>query len=292
MTGLALALLAGSGVYLLWSSPSPRPEWSRGRSRSTRARIEEWLAQAGLADVPVSSFVATTALLAAIGGGVGFALFGGALPAAVAGSFASTVPFASYRSRRHRLQAEARDAWPRLIEEIRISTGSMGRSVPQALLEAGRSAPPPMRRAFEAAAREWRMSVDFGRTIAVLQRMLADPTADAACETLLVAHEVGGSDLDRRLRALAEDRMQDLQGRKDAAAKQAGVRFARRFVIIVPVGMALAGMSIGTGRAAYQTALGQLVVVVALALIAVCWAWAGHFMRLPEQDRVFTGGAP
>ena len=70
----------------------------------------------------------------------------------------------------------------------------------------------------------------------MLKDRLADPTADAACETLLVAHELGGTDLDRRLEALAEDRVQDAQGRKDARAKQAGVRFARRFVLIVPVG--------------------------------------------------------
>ena len=75
-----------------------------------------------------------------------------------------------------------------------------------------------------------------------------------SCETLLVAHEVGGTDLDRRLQALIDDRVQDTQGRKDARAKQAGARFARRFVLIVPAGMALAGMSVGNGRAAYQTA--------------------------------------
>jgi hypothetical protein len=34
------------------------------------------------------------------------------------------------------------------------------------------------------------------------------------------------------------------------------VRFARRFVLIVPVGMAVAGLSIGTGRTAYETPLG------------------------------------
>ena len=75
----------------------------------------------------------------------------------------------------------------------------------------------------------------------MLRAHLADPTADAACETLLVAHEVGGTDLAHRLEALAEDRRQDALGRKDARAKQAGVRFARRFVLVVPVGMALAG---------------------------------------------------
>jgi len=125
------------------------------------------------------------------------------------------------------------------------------------------------------------------RTVVVLKARLADPTADAACETLLVAHDLGGSDLDRRLGALVEDRIQDTQGRKDALAKQAGVRFARRFVLIVPIGMALAGMSVGNGRAAYQTPLGQVVVVAGVGMVIACWLWAGRIMQLPQEERVF-----
>ena len=151
----------------------------------------------------------------------------------------------------------------------------------------GRRAPAEMRPAFASAQREWLLSTDFARTITVLKGALADPTADAACETLLVAHEVGGSDLDRRLEALIEDRIRDAQGRKDARAKQAGARFARRFVLIVPAGMAMAGMSVGTGRAAYQTAAGQALVVVAIAMVIACWVWAGRIMVVPEEQRVF-----
>jgi len=134
------------------------------------------------------------------------------------------------------------------------------------------------------------MSTDFARTLAVLRSRLADPTADATCETLLVAYEVGGTELDRRLAALVEDRVQDMQGRKDARAKQAGVRFARRFVLVVPLGMSLAGLSIGTGRHAYQTPLGQVFVVVGLVFVAGCWLWAGRLMRLPTEERVFVPG--
>jgi tight adherence protein B len=146
--------------------------------------------------------------------------------------------------------------------------------------------PAELRPAFAAAQREWLISTDFARTLAVLKARLADPTADVVCETLLVAHDLGGTDLDRRLEALVEDRFQDLQGRKDARAKQAGVRFARRFVLIVPLGMALAGLSIGTGRDAYQTALGQAAVAAGIGVIVLCWLWAGRLMRLPEDERV------
>ncbi|HYX44653.1 MAG TPA: hypothetical protein VE760_06380, partial [Acidimicrobiales bacterium] len=158
---------------------------------------------------------------------------------------------------------------------------------PQALFEVGRSSPEEMHPAFAAAHREWLISTDFRRTVAVLKARLADATADAACETLLVAHEIGGTDLERRLAALVDDRVADVQGRKDAMAEQAGVRFARRFVLFVPFGMALAGLSIGDGRAAYETSGGQVGVVVALAMVLGCWVWSGRIMRLPEEERVF-----
>ena len=69
---------------------------------------------------------------------------------------------------------------------------------------------------------------------------------------------------------------------------QAGVRFARRFVLLVPLGMAAAGLSVGNGREAYRTPLGQVAVLAALAMVAVCWVWAGRILRLPEEERVFS----
>ncbi len=292
--GLFLAVVGAYGVFLLytalafgWSGLGLGP--AATGSGPSRHRLAEWLAQAGLEGVQAREFAAVMAALFVIGMAVAFALFGGLLPALVAGCFAATFPIASFRSRRENARAEARDAWPRMIEEIRLHTGSLGRSIPQALFEVGRGSPEELRPAFARAEREWLISTDFARTVAALKERLADATADAALETLLVAHEVGGSDLDRRLAALVDDRVQELQGRKDARAKQAGVRFARRFVLLVPLGMALAGLSIGTGREAYQTAVGQLAVVLGLVCVAGCWVWAGRLLRLPEEERVFHG---
>jgi tight adherence protein B len=289
VTGLALAFIAAAGVHLLYSSlvlgvhglSLPRADLERRRRR------RDWLVQAGLADVPVRELAAIIAALSVAGALAAYAVFGGPLPALATAAFAATFPLASYRVRRRTRRAAAMDAWPRLLEELRILTASLGRSIPQALFEVGRRAPEELRPAFAAARREWLLSTDFARTVRVLEAGWADPTADAVCETLLVAHEVGGTDLDRRLEALIADRVQDTQGRKDARAKQAGARFARRFVLIVPAGMALAGMSVGTGRAAYQTASGQLLVVLAIALVVGCWLWAGRIMTLPEEQRVF-----
>jgi tight adherence protein B len=290
--GLVLALLAGYGTLLAytamtfgWRGVGLAP--AAGLGRSHRHRLRERMAEAGLADVPTRQLVATVAGLGLLGALGAWVLFGGALPALVAATLAASLPLASFRHRRTARRRAALEGWPRLIEEVRVLTASAGRSIPQALFEVGERGPVELRSAFRAARREWLLSTDLARALGVLKNQLADPTADATCETLLVAHELGGADLDRRLADLAEDRRADLHHRRDAVARQAGVRFARGFVVVVPLGMAAAGLSVGEGRAAYQTPGGQLAVCGGLALVAACWWWAGRIMRLPDEERVF-----
>lgn len=293
MIALIVAAVAGLGVHLLWTALvlgwrgfGPDPDHLLGRHAGRRART--WLVQAGLEEVEVLQFSAVTVTLGLAAAAAVASTFGGVVPTVLGFATGSTWPLAVYRSRRRHRRERAQEAWPRVIEEIRILTGSGGRSIPQALFEAGGRAPDELRGAFATAHREWLLTTDFERALSVLKARLADPTADAAAETLLVAHQIGGVDLDARLEALADDRVADVDGRRDARAQQAGVRFARRFVLLVPLGMGAAGMSLGEGRSAYQTANGQLAVGVGMALVAICWIWAGRIMAIPDEERVFA----
>lgn len=296
MIGVIAAALAGYGVFLLYTAAVFG--WrglffvDRGHDAPTRLprqRARAWLERVGLsrAGAGAGEVLGATVLIGVFGAVLAFALFGGLLPAALTGAFAASFPLASMRARRQRRLATAREQWPRLLEELRLLTGSLGRSIPQALFEVGRKAPPELGEAFALAEREWLLTTDFPGTLAVLRKRLADPTADAICETLAVAQEVGGGDLDGRLAELIEDRVVDLQARKESLSKQAGVRFARRFVLLVPLGMALAGLSIGTGRSAYETTAGQLAVAAGILAVVICWLWSGRLMRLPDAPRVF-----
>jgi tight adherence protein B len=287
VAGAVAALLATAGAYLILTSAvfgaGPR---LRGR-RAPGLAARHWLTQAGLGEAGPGQLAAAVVVLFLVGAVAAFVLFGSLLPAVVAGCFCASVPVTTLRTRRRARLAAAMERWPRLLEELRLLTGSMGRSIPQALFEVGRRAPVEWRPAFAAAEREWLLTTDFPRTAALLKDRLADPTVDVVCETLIVAHEVGGTDLERRLSDLIEDRLIDLEERKDAASRQAGVRFARRFVLLVPLGMTLAGLSIGSGRQAYTTSGGQLAVVIGLLAVVACWMWSGRLMRLPEPPRVF-----
>ena len=285
-----VAALATLGTYLIFSELALG---IRGFTRASapsvlRSRSSDWLTQAGVGDVGTLEFVLVETVVFV---GVGFLIwlvFGAPVPAVVSAVFAATAPVAMYRERRRRLRDTARDAWPYLIEEIRLQTGALGRSIPVALLEAGRKAPTePMRKAFEEANRTWLLTTSFQRATDVLKQMLADPTADVVVETLLVAHEIGGSDLEGRVASLVEDRRTDLRNRHEARSRQAGVRFARWFVLGVPAGMALVGLAIGEGRVAYSSAGGQIAVVIGIVLTGACWLWANVIMALPEPLRVF-----
>lgn len=299
--GILAAAAASAGVYLLLvPGPGGRHRDAEGdgaehgapgpgsvrRMRRWRIRAQGLLDRAGLDQIAPLQFVA-----ASIASGLTLAtltglVFGAGLAPVAVGFVGAAIPTALWRSRRAARRRAAHEAWPRLIEELRISVGAAGRSVPQALVDVGLNGPAELREAFRAAQREWALSTDFDRMITVLKRHLADPTADVVCETLLTASEVGG-DLDARLAAMAEDRRRDLTGRREAEAKQAGARLARAFVIVVPAGMALAGLSVGDGRAAYSTPQGQALVMAGIAMVVLCWIWAARIMHLPEPKRVF-----
>ena len=227
-------------------------------------------------------------VVAVLGFALGTLLFGGIIPGVLLGAFAAVSPVGAARVRHERLIESAHHAWPGIIEEIRLLTGTLGRSIPQATFEVGLRTHDGLRPAFEDAHREWLISTDFGRSLDVLKAKLGHNTADIVAETLLTAHELGGGEVGNRLGALAKDRMTDQRHRRDAVARQSGVRFARWFTLIVPFGMAATGLSIGDGRAAYGTPLGQALVVVALVLILIFWIWAGRIMQLPKEDRVFA----
>lgn len=268
MNGLAWGCLAAIGVHLLWSRPSPAPARRREDLLGV-ARRSAFPLGAGILGMLVGAI--------AVGGPVAFAV----------GALTATCAVIGRRSADSARRDQARRAWPALLEEVRVLTTSGGRSIPRALFEAGARLPEPTAAAFLAARRAWRVSADFERTLAVLKDRLGEASTDTVCETLLVAHQLGGSDIGRRLARLAEDRRRDLGTRDLAVAKLAGARFARRFVVVVPLGMAVAGQAVGTGRAAFASPGGQAVGLVAACMVAGCWVWAGRFLRLPDEPRIF-----
>lgn len=262
MTSLMLGLLAAAGVHLLTTRGAP----IRTRRHPRRRPQPESLA-------------------AFVGGvGAGLVLVGGAAAVGV-GLVAAACTAVGRRTLTDARHDQARRRWPAVLDEVRVLVTSGGRSLPRALLQAGQAVPEPFRDAFRAGAAAWSASADTGLLLRALRDRAGDATTDLVTDTLAVVDGATGPDLGRRLQRLAEDRRRDLEARDLATARLAGARFARRFVLLVPLGMAVAGQAVGTGRAAFATPAGQLVGLVAASMVGGCWLWAGHLLALPPERR-------
>lgn len=287
---IALAVLAAAGVYLLLPRPARTPSGPPAKRMLDPSRLHDrlqaWLDRTGLGSVSPVQFASVSAGVGFAAGAACWLLVGGVIPALLVGALAGTAPGALWRRRHQAARVATLEAWPRMIEEIRVRVGSVGQPIPQALLETGANGPEPLRRAFVAAQKQWALTTDFESTVRMLKESLSDPTADAVCETLLVIQQVGG-DPDTTLEALAADRRSDLLERREADARSAGARLARWFVVLVPAGMAFAGLNLGNGREAYASPAGQLASALAIAMVVACWWWAGRIMATPPQQRVF-----
>jgi len=291
-TRLLLAMTAALGAALLvWTPhlrlrddarPGSAPSGRHGRSGRGRDRN---------GDAPVPLLIVASLAVGGTGAVAGLVLLGGPVAALLGTGAGAVLPVAQLRFARAARRALVAEAWPGVVEHLRVETQTLGRSIPLAVADLATVAPAGLRPTFEAARRTWRLTGDLGATLDVLRDGFADPGVDMTCEVLLLAHELGGSSLDRRLRDLAEDRRTELAQRREARSRQAGVRLARNLVLVVPVGMAAAGSMIGNGRSAYATPGGQLVIGVAALLIAVCWFWSSRYLRLPAPPRLFRNGA-
>ena len=283
MTAIAFIAAGAAGVWLL-STPGGGPVTGAARRRVSVHRTAS-------TSPPTSATLlggVLTGAAACVTGWIGaWTLFGGVAAPTLVALISAAIPPCAATQRRRRRAASSWQAWPRLLAEIRILVAHRGQSIPAALFAAGTHAPPGMRQAFSEAARTWSLSTDFEATLRILKTSLADPTADAVCETLLAAHQIGGVRIDARLRALAEAAQAEAAARSDASAKQAGARFARSFVASVPAFMAVIGLSIGRGRQAYESGDGQLLVAFSVLAVAGCWLWAGRIMAIPARKRVF-----
>ena len=233
---------------------------------------------------------ATARFATTIGAACGAALIGRILFGSLAAAVACALAAAAVPSRSAAAQAKARlreavSAWPLVLEETRVRVSGAGQSLPLALFESGQTT--ALSPYLSRAATTWGISTDFERALATLRDQVADPVTDSVVETLLAVYLAGAVNCDERLSALIADRRDDLDARREADARRAGVDFSRRFVLLVPAAMALVAMFFGSGRTAFATATGQRLLVVAIAFTAACWVWSGHLAQIPERPRVF-----
>ncbi|WP_040337194.1 type II secretion system F family protein [Candidatus Blastococcus massiliensis] len=282
-SGALLGFLFGLGLLLVWRSGPRAPQPSTSAKRP--GRYAQLLAAAGLTGINTAQLVALQVALGLIVL-VAVLLATSTVTVSLAfGLFGFALPYAQVRRLATRRQADLREVWPEVVDNL-SSAVRAGMSLPEALVALSTRGPEVLRPPFARFAAGYRSSGRFNAGLDTLKDDLADPVGDRIVETLRVAREVGGTDLGRVLRTLATFLREDARARAELETRQGWVVSAARLAVAAPWIVLLLLATQSTTLAAYDSAMGTVILVGGGAVCLVAYRLMLRIGRLPVDVRV------
>ena len=282
--GALIGLLFGLGCALVWQSRTARPLRAR-RGPGVQQRVRELLLQAGISGVSPAQLLLLSAAFALV---VFVGVLGTSrvpvLAAAFAG-FAGLLPLTVVRRRRAQRRVELREVWPEAVDNL-ASGVRAGLSLPEALTQLGVRGPEQLRAPFSRFGQDYRATGRFGPSLDALKADLADPVGDRVVEALRLAREVGGNDLGKLLRTLSAFLREDARTRAELQTRQGWTVNAARLALCAPWALLLLLSTRPGAVAAYDTALGAVVLAVGGGVSLVAYRLMLRIARLPAERRV------
>jgi tight adherence protein B len=288
MTGLALGLCAGLGLFSLWWSCWSPEAGCAPRAARRHRQLERWaddLAVAGLPMLGVGRLVTVSAAAGLMTAILVLGLTGVPAIAACFGGMAAGAPAVLVRSMARRKRSRVRDLWPDAIDNL-ASAVRAGLSLPEALGQLSVRGPERLRPPFAAFAHDYRTSGRFNDALDSLKERLADPVGDRVVESLRVAREVGGSDLGRLLRTLSQFLRHEARTRGELEGRQSWTVNGARLAVAAPW-IVLALLSTRPESvAAYGRPAGAVVLGGGAVLSVTAYRVMLRIARLPDEQRV------
>ncbi|HEX4976924.1 MAG TPA: type II secretion system F family protein [Nocardioides sp.] len=281
--GLALGLLGGVGLLLIWLSlTSPV---SPGPSRP--GRLRGLLDAAGLGSTSVVGLLAVAAVSGLVAFVAVYLLSRTATVATAFGLLGAYLPVALVAGRARRRRRELAEVWPEAVDNL-ASAVRAGLSLPEALAALGERGPEPLRPAFRAFATDYHLTGRFGECLDRLKDRLADPVGDRVVEGLRVAREVGGGELGALLRNLSTFLRDHARTRAELEARQTWTVVGARLAVAAPwaVLLLLSFQQEVIGR--YSSPAGVVVLLAGGGACLVAYRLMVRIGRLPVERRVLS----
>jgi len=281
---VVLGLLLGVGLVM---TIAPRL-WPVAPSAERRpgilAALAVRLAQAGLGRQRPELVLVVSGLTAAAVGVVAVAATGVPALGIVAAIAAGSAPVTVVISRARRRQADARRAWPDLIDHL-VAGIRAGVPLPDAIVALADVGPELTRAGFREFERSLRTRGSLAEALAALRDELADPVADRVVAGLLIAREVGGTGLPGILRGLARSIRLEMAARGETAARQSWVVAAARLGVAAPWAVVVVLATRPEAEAVYATPGGTALLLGGFAVTVVAYRIMLRIGRLPEETR-------
>lgn len=278
-----LGVLCGLGVFLIWWSAweqdpltvlEPKPK-----------RLESLLLTAGIDKVSAGGFIASCVGLGLFATLVVYIATASFSIAGCFGLFGAWLPLAVVKWQARKRTAMLRELWPDVVDHLRSAIRA-GLSLPEALIQLGDRGPEELRALFREFAADYRSGGHFDSALSKLKERLADPVADRIIEALRLTRDVGGSDLGRLLRTLAEFLRESARTRRELEARQSWTINGARLAVAAPWIVLMFLASRPEAVAAYNSAAGVSVLGGGLLVSGFCYWAMLRVAALPEDERV------
>lgn len=274
IVGLAFAV----GVLLILGAGRMSPRVARP------SRLTALIIHSGIPRVTPAGVLSACIACAVVIGALTLIVTAVPMAALLAAAVAGGAPLMLLRRRVRQRTASRRAAWPDAVDSL-VSGVRAGLALPEAVADLGVRGPEPLRPYFLRFAGEYRATGSFTGALEVLREEMSDPTADRVVAALTVAWDVGGTDLGTVLRTLAVLLREDARTRGDIEARQSWTVNAARVSVAAPwVTLALL-CTRPEAAAAFATAMGALVLVIAALVSMLAYRLMMMIGRLPQERR-------
>ena len=274
-----LAVLAGAlggcGLLLLVTAVRGRPAGPPGR-RSSRLRRQ------------VREIAGTRGALALLAGALTLA----ATRWIVAGIALALLVLAwrtlggAAGERRAMMRLEALATWTESLRDTIAGAVGLEQAIPSSL----RVAAPSLREPLARLVDRLHTRVPMPEALRGLADDLDDPSADLIIGALIINARLRGPGLRDLLGALAAAVREELDVRRKVNAERRSTRRSAQIVVLVSVGLALGLAVLNPGYVhVYDGPLGQLVLVVVVALYAAGFMWMRRLATFEAPERLLAG---
>ncbi len=286
--GILVGLLFGLGAFLCVTRGS-----TVGRGRPSRwwSAVEATVRDAGLSGVRARQVVLASAGLAAVSVAAVVTVSAAWSVSIAFGVFGGLAPWLYLQQRASKRRREERELWPYVVDDLASSIRA-GLSLPEAVAGVAERGPEPLRPPFARFAVSYRATGSFSDSLDRLAADAGDPFADRVVQALRLARDVGGTDVGRILRTLAQALREDLRARGEIEARQSWTVNGARLALAAPWVVLLLLASRSSSARVYDEPSGLIVLAVGAVLSVISYALMRRIGRLPGQSPRRTAPQP
>jgi Flp pilus assembly protein TadB len=191
--------------------------------------------------------------------------------------------------RRAMMRLEALATWTESLRDTIAGAVGLEQAIPSSLRVAAPSLQEPLARLVDRL----HTRVPMPEALRTLADDLDDPSADLIIGALIINARLRGPGLRDLLGALSTAVREELDMRRKVNAERRSTRRSAQIVVLVSVGLALGLALLNPGYVhVYDSPLGQLVLVVVVALYAAGFVWMRRLATFDAPERLLTGPPP